>query len=137
MDMLPGELQAWLYSAGVLVVAALVASLIYIIIHRALVRVTRKTKSPVDDALVRHTETPLKVILPMLAVLLALPVARLPGGLLDPLRHGVGLILIAAGAWLIFSFSRALEDVLAEQYRIDVADNLRARQVLQHPRLAS
>jgi small-conductance mechanosensitive channel len=36
---------------------------------------------------------------------------------------------MACAAWLIVSLTRVLEDVLAERYRLDVADNLQARHV--------
>ncbi|MCP5109353.1 MAG: mechanosensitive ion channel [bacterium] len=129
MQLLQGELQVWLFWGVMLFLAALAAFCLHFVVHRALIRLARRTDSAVDNALVRYSESPLRVMFLLVGLLLALPLVWLPAGIIGGLRHGIGLMLIATGAWLLYSLSRALDDVLAEQYRIDVADNLRARQV--------
>ena len=129
MQPLQGEWQVWLTTAGILLLAVLAACLGFVALRSALERVARQTRSSVDDSLICHSQRPLGVILPLLAVFFTLPTVRLPAGVLDPLRQGVGLVLIACVAWLILSLTRVLDDFLAEQYRLDVADNLQARQV--------
>jgi small-conductance mechanosensitive channel len=57
---------------------------------------------------------------------------------LGPVRHFVGLVLIACVAWLIIAVINFLRDLITHRYAIDAADNLTARgvqtqvQVLRH-----
>jgi small-conductance mechanosensitive channel len=64
-----------------------------------------------------------------IAVLLALPHARLHGRLLADLRHASTLCLIAFLAWLLVKALFVVQDVAFTHVRVDVRDNRRARRV--------
>ena len=130
-----GEWGLWLTASGVLLGVALAAYIGAIVIRAALKGVARRTKSPVDDSLIRHSARAVDITLPLLAVFLVLPLAPLPAAVAGPLRHALGLVLIGCGAWLMLALSRVLDDLLAEHYRLDVADNLRARQMYTQMRV--
>ncbi len=66
--------------------------------------------------------------LPLLAVFLTLPLSPV-AGVVGATRHALGLVLIATVAWLIVSLTRVADDLVAERYPIQVADNLVARQI--------
>jgi small-conductance mechanosensitive channel len=80
----------------------------------------------VEAALARHMKRPLRVFVPLFAVSLAVPIL-VPGAV--GVARALAIVLVAAGAWAILAFFRAIEDVLLERFRIDVADNLEARKV--------
>jgi small-conductance mechanosensitive channel len=89
----------------------------------------RKKTSVLDQSLIRHGEGPTRLIFPLLAVLVVLPGLPLTPTLMSALEHITGLGLIAAVAWLVVLSIDITADLLAERYRVDVADNLQARRV--------
>jgi small-conductance mechanosensitive channel len=124
-----GQWEEWAASAGIVLATVLVAHVVFLIVRSALKRVTRHTRSSIDDAMIRQGERPVQLILPVLAVFIVLPLVGLPATVLATVRHVLILLLIGSVSWLIHSLSRTVEDALAEKYRLDVADNLLARQV--------
>jgi small-conductance mechanosensitive channel len=129
MEQLQGDLQVWLWSAGVLIAAALLGFIGHWVIQSAAKRVARRTESPVDDSLVRHSERPLKLILPLLALFLVLPLLPLAEDVTYSIRHLIGLGLIVSLAWLALSLTEVVDDIVSDRYKLDVADNLVARQI--------
>jgi small-conductance mechanosensitive channel len=124
--------QNWrhqLWSAGILIAAVVVALVVRSIVFWALRRFTRRKGALLGQSLVRHGEHPTRWIFPLLAVLAVLPGLPLPSILMLALEHITGLGLIAAIAWLVILFVEISSDVLANRYRIDVADNLIARRI--------
>lgn len=116
-----------------IVLACSLAALAGLIIHRVVYavahRFSRRTSSNFDDSLLRHSEQPARLILPLLALMSVSPGLRLTDHSTQVFRHMVGLGLIAATGWLLVSLLRVFEDVLSVRYRVDVEDNLRARRV--------
>jgi small-conductance mechanosensitive channel len=121
--------REWLWSSGILVGAILAALGIHRLLFTALDRVTRRTRSVIDNSLVRHSRPPARLLLPLVAVFLALPATPLPATLEGSIQHGVGLGLIAAVAWLIVAMTKVIDDVIKSRYDLEAADNLAARQV--------
>ena len=119
----------WLWSLATVTVAAILGLFLHAIAFAIFARFARRTSSAVDDSLVRNARGPLRLILPVLAILLALPFAPLPHVVLDPLHHAVGLGLIAAIAWLAIAMIAVVEDILTAHHAVDVADNLAARRI--------
>jgi len=124
--------QNWrhqLWSAGILIAAIAIALVARSIVFWALRRLTRRKGALLGQSLVRHGEGPTRWIFPLLAILAVLPGLPLPPILMSALEHISGLGLIAAIAWLVMLFIEISSDVLANRYRIDVADNLLARRI--------
>lgn len=119
----------WLWSLATITGAAILGLLLHSIVFAIFARLVHRTARPLDDSLVRHAKRPVRLILPLLSILLVLPFAPLPPVVLNPLRHAVGLVLIAAIAWLAIAMVSVLEDVLTAQHTLDVADNLAARRI--------
>jgi len=125
-------LQRWmpeLVSAGILVGAALVAVVLHAIFFFAARRIARRSATPLDESFVRRSRSPARAILVLAAVLLALPASGLAPHTADLVRHLCGLGLIAAVAWGVVALTAVLEDYVSLRYRLDVSDNLAARQV--------
>lgn len=110
---------------GVLVVAFLGHATSYLVLRR---RVGGGRRA-VADSFVRNTRRPNQVLLPLGTAAVAVALVPLPGSLRSDLLHGIGIALILAATWLLVRLTYVLEDALLARYRLDAADNLRARQV--------
>jgi small-conductance mechanosensitive channel len=121
--------KEWLWSAAILIGAVLAAVGIHRVLFSIFDRVTRRTRSVVDDSLVRHARRPARLLLSLVALFLAMPATPLPAPLEGPLRHAAGLGLIAAVAWLIVAMTHTVDDFIESRYDMSAADNLAMRQV--------
>jgi small-conductance mechanosensitive channel len=112
------------------VVAALVVGLVLTALAISLLnRLAARTKSTVDASIARHCAGPLKLMVPLLAADVVIPSLAIPAAVDDPIQHVIALLLIFGVAWLAVRSTSVLEDLVIEKFRIDVKDNLRARQV--------
>lgn len=111
----------------VAVAAAMVA------VHGLGVVVLRRRVTGTSHLLARsvleHSVRPLQAVLPLAALEVALTAVRLPGNLDHILLHVFGVGLIIACAWLVVGLSYVIDDLVLGRYRLDVDDNLHARQV--------
>ena len=120
--------QAFLLSSGI-IVGAIVAALLA---HRFVFSIAGRSKaklSVIDASLVKHSRRPAKLILPLLAVILAERVLPVNPAFRAGLAHAIGLGLIATVAWLLIVMIDVGEDLIVDKYRVDVADNLIARRI--------
>jgi small-conductance mechanosensitive channel len=132
MQMIQYFQQHWrdfLFSAGMLAAAIVVAFVVRFIAFSALHRFTRNRGTVLGQSLVKHGRQPSHWILPFVAVLVVLPGLPLPQGLRTALEHISGLGIVAAVAWLSIVFIAVTADVLTTRFRMDVADNLAARRI--------
>jgi small-conductance mechanosensitive channel len=88
-------------------------------------------RSPaLERALILRSRRPLRFVLPVVAVEVALPLTQgVPPGLKDLLLHAVGAFLIAGMAWLVIEVTWVLDDLLLERFSTTERDNLRARRI--------
>jgi len=98
-------------------------------------RLTRRTRTDVDDALIRYSRGPTRLLLPLLLISFVSPTLRYSGAAVTLIRHAASLGLIATVAWLIIRSSHLIEDLAAERYDVHAADNLEARKVLTQMRV--
>jgi small-conductance mechanosensitive channel len=89
----------------------------------------KRTKTILDDSLVKHSRSPSRLIILLIIVSLALQLLNLSPTVIDLLRHIITLFFIGSVAWLIIQMSSILDDFILSQYRIDVTDNLKARKI--------
>ena len=120
--------QSWVWAAGGLVGAALVALIGHRVVFSVAHRFTRRTEVAIDNSFVRHLRQPARVIFVLLGVLFTLSPLPLSAAAKDLLRHVIGLGLIASVAWAIINLTRVVDDLVAAKYKMDVEDNLEARQ---------
>ena len=114
-------------------VEVIVAVLLALGIHRLVFGIARRmaarSHSVFNQSLVRHAFRPTAWIMPFAVLVLLLPEIALPPTLIGPLRHGLGLVLIALSAWLLVALIGVAVDLIRANYRVDVDDNLHARHV--------
>lgn len=119
----------WLWSGGVLVGSVMLALIAHWVLFAAAGRFAQRTGSSTDDSIVRHTRRPTRIILPLLAVFLVLPVLPLPQFLRQPIGHLLALAMIAVVGWSVIALTEIATDVVSTKYRMDVPDNLEARRI--------
>ena len=123
----------WLTPLATALGAALVGILAYVILRPIARRISRH--APVANAVNRQLDRPLRFLLPLIAVQVALEGApdNLPH--VDGVRQLVTVLLIAAFTSAAIAAVRGVADAVAVLHPQDVADNLAARRVLTQTRV--
>ncbi|GBE31169.1 miniconductance mechanosensitive channel MscM precursor [bacterium BMS3Bbin05] len=121
--------EKMLWPAGLLAGAVIVGLICYFLFFLTMGRISRRTGTPFDDLLIKHTRRPLKAIIPLIMVYLVLPFLGLSAPKLEALRHILSLFMIASVSWLLVHVLFIAEDVIMSRYDIGGRDNLKARKV--------
>jgi len=116
-------------SSMALAVAVLFGLLAYAIIFKVLLRLVDRPDAAIQQALVRRWRKPANLLLPLLAMLLALPSLPLPEKTAALLQHISGLALIASVAWLLTATIYGVQELILRRYDVTSSDNLTARAV--------
>lgn len=111
--------------AGAIVAGLIVHRIVFWILKRAFAGRSEK----VVPALIARARAPLAFILPLVAVTMALPDAQVPPNLSVPLEHLAAILSYVAIGWGMAAAVGLFADVTIARYRLDVEDNLRAREV--------
>lgn len=118
----------WLEPALLLGIAILSGLGIHFLMLAVARSLASRTSSSLDDIAIRHLARPMRFLMPILVVLLALPfVSQLAP--FSWLRHALGLMLIACSGWFLIAVVDAVVAHLKSTYRTDVEDNLAARRI--------
>jgi small-conductance mechanosensitive channel len=86
-----------------------------------------KTSSKIDDLLAPLLGKSLRIIVPVLGVIFALPLLDLPARYAETVAKGTGILLIVTVALLLCQIVGLGEKAVLAGYDIKAADNLRAR----------
>ncbi len=121
--------RIWLVDGAVLAGAAAVAIVAHAVVYAVAARVARRSGGPVDDFLVARSRRPARVMFPVLAAIFALQFLRMPEDVVEGIRHGLALCMVAGVAWLLVGLLDVVGDVAAARYPVDVKDNLEARRI--------
>ena len=127
--------HGWLWPVGA-ALAAVLASLAGYLVARPIVwRLCRH--APVAAVVVRRLDTPLKWLFPLLAVQLVLQGVADETFHIDPVRHFIGVLVIAAFTATAVAAVEGVAQAVAVLHPADVADNLEARRILTQTRVLS
>jgi len=88
-----------------------------------------RTSSRLDDLLVPLLGRGLRVILPVLAIIFALPILGLPPAYAGVAAKGSSVLLILAITVVIFHAVKTLQELILLRFDITASDNLRARKL--------
>lgn len=119
----------------VLVISASVVTcgLVYMILLKIARRLAQKTRSIVDDSIIKHGARAGALVL---IVLICLPVSRIaqviletPTGFYNSFRHLLIVLLIAGISWLVIRLTHVVNDYIVHQFDVEAKDNLRARKI--------
>ena len=122
------ELDAFVELAW-LVIAVVAGVLIHRVLYWVFARWAARSDGPLPSAIVRRSCRPAAYIIPLLAILVVIPALDVNGVWKDRTSHVTGLLVIAAIAWALIATARVFADVTMARHRLDVADNLLARQL--------
>jgi small-conductance mechanosensitive channel len=90
---------------------------------------TAKSKSKLDDLFVPLVGKSLRVIVPVVGIIFALPILGLPPEYAGVVGKGTSILLIIAVAIVLFQAVNLGEKAVLTEFDINVADNLQARKV--------
>ena len=99
------------------------------VLEAHLAALTARTGSKLDDLFVPLAGKSLRVIVPVVGIIFALPILHLPAEYAGMLAKGTSILLIVAVALILFQAVNLGEKAVLTKYDINVADNLQARKV--------
>ncbi|GAB6052967.1 mechanosensitive ion channel [Magnetospira thiophila] len=123
------DLPAWAGPSIIFVSATSAVLLGHWIFFSFTLRIAAKTDTVLDDSLLRRSRRPVLYIILFLAFLALVPSVGLEPVTLSMVRQGLVLALILSVGWLGISLTGTITDFVQHTFRLDVADNLRARQM--------
>ncbi len=121
-DGVPDGLAAFMILVSVGLLGLLLHAILFTVIDR------RASQDPSIGAtsLLRHGRQPIRLLLPLLLIALALPPV-LPEA--EGTARIFAILVVLSISWTVVALSQVLQDILLDRFRIDVADNLQARKV--------
>jgi len=121
-------LQNWKALTWLLGLAVLVGLIGHYLTFKILRNLTKRTKSIVDNSLVKHCYRPLQWTLILFVTRLILLFA-LPETELAAVKQIISLFFIGLLSWLVIKITYVLDDYVLSRFRVDEKDNLRARKI--------
>jgi len=121
--------QIWVLFLGASLFAVFAALVCHYLLVRILLRLAKRSSSPVDEILIKHFRRPVRWIMVIVAVRLTIEPFELPEGLESLAKTAFGMVLIALVSWLLIKATYVLNDVVLLRFKVDVKDNLRARKI--------
>lgn len=125
----------WIVSAAILAGAVFLILAAHSVLMRLLQHWIRRRSSPIVSVALEEGRWPSRMIVVLGGLVLALGAVPLNGQVIGIIRHGLGLVAIAAIAWLLITLLEVAEVASANTFAIEVEDNLMARRVLTQVRL--
>jgi small-conductance mechanosensitive channel len=112
-----------------LVIAVGAALLCHSVLVRVLSRLAKRSRSPVDEILIKHLRRPARWLMVAIAVRVAVDALVISDEIDGFVKQVFSLVLIALVAWLLVKSTYVLTDVVFLRFKVDVKDNLRARKI--------
>jgi len=129
LNRLLDQLPDWAIPLLLLAATAVAAFVLHALVFAILRRAASRSRTPVDNSLATRARGPARWLFVAFALQAALPHVTLSPEIYEPLVHLLRLVVIGSVGWLVSALLRVSEDVVADRYRVDVADNLEARRV--------
>jgi small-conductance mechanosensitive channel len=116
-----------LLDGGVALGALLVGGVLYLILFFVLSGLARRPEFPLSPILVTRMRAPARLLLPLLALLLAAPSLHIPAEALGVAQHLCSLCLIGLLTWLFINATLAGRDIVVGRYDIDARESYKDR----------
>ena len=126
------DLNGWeslTLATGLVLAAALVGLAVYWILFFILLRLARRAGTTLGVGLGKRLRSPVRILLPLLAVTLAVPPLAFSDVATEALKHLFSLAIIAAITWLFINIALAVQDIVLSHFDVQIQDNLKARAV--------
>ncbi|MCF7805616.1 MAG: mechanosensitive ion channel family protein [Candidatus Marinimicrobia bacterium] len=111
--------------------AILIGLLVHFVLYRIGNRLSSRTETIIDNAMLKHFRRPLLLVLPMLFLHFVIPVYRtsIPEAIAGGISVLANILFTIGIAWVLVKAVYVLEEVLLSEFRVDVQDNLKARKI--------
>ena len=120
----------WMHYLIATVTAVTVALLVHHLLYFLGFRVAERTPSPLVDSLLRRSERPTRVLLPLLAAASVVREASIPPRLIGFIDHALWLAIVVCIGWLLIDLTNIFHDIAVKRYDVHLADNYSARRML-------
>ena len=121
--------EMWTKTSVILGVGIFLGLILHFILFRIFAGIAKRTKTTFDDSLIKHTLNPTRILFLLIVIRFLLPLLNLGVGELAFLKHFMSLCFIVSTAWLLVNMTSVVEDFILNIYKVDIADNLRARKI--------
>jgi small-conductance mechanosensitive channel len=121
--------EIWLWWIAGIALAISIGTLVHRAIFLAIERIDAFHLRPIRIALLARVKKPTRIIFPLLAIIMVMPLLPSSDAEKGNIQHIAGLIAIALIGWGTLIAISFLEDLVAARYSIDEHDNLRARSI--------
>jgi small-conductance mechanosensitive channel len=118
-----------LFNAGFFIVLFWIFFRFTHVLERRLTAWAKGTTNKLDDLLIPRVVRSLRVVVPTLGIIFALPVIGLPQEYASVVSKGSSILIIAMLAWIFFQGVHLGEQAVLARYDITTANNLQARKV--------
>jgi len=108
------------------VIFALAASYFFI---KGFEHLSARSRTTFDNVFVRHCRGPFRWLILVISLHFFIPLAQLTDSAHAFVSQFLSILLILSFAWLVVKVTGVMEKFMLSRYRIDVADNLRARAI--------
>jgi small-conductance mechanosensitive channel len=108
---------AWehgLIAGGELLAVVIGALLIHVILFAVADRITLKTASTLDESVVEHSRSSIRVLMPLAGLFVVAPLTPLAQDVQTPLHYALGMAIVAAVAWLLIALTWIADDLFLE-----------------------
>ena len=124
-----GDARSWLISAAILGGAVAAAFVVHLVLFAVLERILRRTGTDTESILTQRAKKSTRIIFPLLALVLATPLAPIPADPKSILEHALGLGVIASVGWAIIILAELAGNIIFARNSIDAPDNFSARRI--------
>lgn len=123
------DLQRIGISIGLLLATLLVGLLVSRLLFLLLMRMAKRAANPLSTILVIRVRGPLRLLMPLLAVMLVVPPLAFSAPVIEALKHLFGLCIIAAITWIFINSALTGRDLILSRFNMQLGDNLKARTI--------
>jgi small-conductance mechanosensitive channel len=120
---------SWIRGIGTLLGLAWLLSRIARTLEALLQSYASRTEAGWDDVLLPFAGKSLRLVLPIMALILGTPALAAPPDAKAVIQNAISLALIGTIGFILIQFVDAMSQLVLRRYRLDVADNRRARSV--------
>ncbi|MFH1368438.1 MAG: mechanosensitive ion channel domain-containing protein [Elusimicrobiota bacterium] len=129
MDYLLKSLEALWRPAAFLAGSVVLGLVLHYVLYAVFKKLTKKSDNVLDDAMVKYSKKPARLILCLLAVNFVLPALEFAPSLSGAISRFISICWIVSFAWLVIQAPNVLKVFITRKYKLDDKDNLKARKI--------
>jgi small-conductance mechanosensitive channel len=119
----------YLVTGGIIAGGVLAGIIVHVVCIRIMKFVLARTKTVMDDFIVKHLRVPLRFIFPLFFVSIAVQFVDVPKSIATLLPQAFNILFTVSFAWMLMRSVSILEEYIKYRFRIDSDDNLSARKI--------